>query len=275
MSDTRHDFGLKLTWVTVAHGVVIGALLGLSLVHGCGRAEFPNGPVELFVDIPADLAGPAGGKEDLSEEVAPAPPPKAPIPAAKPPPEDDFPAVKNPEDRKKPDAKKAEAGKPGAASANTIKVSRKLVPLPATTTRKSKLSAAEIQKLLDRGAKPGKSSLSDADLRRLLNTDARFGNGSPISQEFVVIEQIRQALYRAWAQPTQLGVAGLVTRVEITFTPDGGVVGGRLLGGSGNAVMDASVLKAVQSVRRIPGLPSSFLASHRRIPVAFELTGHD
>lgn len=274
MSDTRQDFGLKLTWVTVAHGVVIGAILGLSLVHGCGRTEFPNGPVELFVDIPADLAGPDGGKEDTPEEVKPSPPPKEKPPAEKPPPEDDFPAIKT-EEKKKPDAKKEETKKPETKPENKIKVSKKLVSLPATTSRKSKLSAAEIQKLLDRGAKPGKSSLSDADLRRLLNTDARFGNGSPISQEFVVIEQIRQALYRAWAQPTQLGIAGLVTRVEITFTPDGGIVGSRILGGSGNAVMDASVMKAVQSVRRIPGLPSAFLASHRRIPVAFELTGND
>jgi TonB family protein len=88
------------------------------------------------------------------------------------------------------------------------------------------------------------------------------------------LELVRATLYRAWDQPTQIGVAGLVARVELSLSSDGSVSASRLLSGSGNAVMDESVMRAVRAVHRIPGLPAEFALSHRRIAVAFELTGN-
>ncbi len=194
------------------------------------------------------------------------------------PPDPDEVAILKPKakdkEKKKPDVKPVEPKK-AESKTSKIKVSDKVVkrPLP---NGKGKLTAEEVRKLLDRGAKIGKkSTLSEADMRRLLNSDSRFGEGSAVTQEFIVLDMVRQAMYRAWNQPTDIGIAGLVTRVELTFNPDGTIVGSRIISSSGNKTMDASVLRAVESVHRVSGLPSGYLSSHRRIPVAFELTGNN
>jgi TonB family protein len=196
----------------------------------------------------------------------------------KPPPDEkDIPEPekpKPPKEEPKPKPPAPKPPKPEPKKPNKIEVSKKLVRRQPTSQRRSKLTAEELQRLLDRGARTGsKATLSDDDLRRALNSDMRFSPGNPMSQELLYLEMVRQALYKSWNQPASLGVAGLVTQMEITVQPNGTILGSRVLAGSGNRVMDDSVVRAVQSVRRIYGVPASFFEGHRRIRVAFELTG--
>lgn len=282
MNTGGHGYSRYLVLSGGAHAALLATLIGLSMVHGCAHPlDNDNLPHELIIDIP-----------DLGQQDAPpAPLPPAPTPKAEPevhkeeppeaPPDKDDVVIPAPDNKKK-DVRKTETRKDDAKkpeSTHKIEVSRKLVRRPsnlpkATTTRKSKLTPEEIARLIDRGATVGKrSTLSDDDLRRILNTDTKFGKGSPISQEQLYYEMVRQILHRAWDQPGSLGVVGLVTRVELTVAPDGRILSSRMVGGSGNAVMDNSVMQAVRSVPRLTGVPGDFLSSHQRITVAFELTG--
>ncbi len=283
MNESGQNYTHELLTVTVCHGLLIGALIAASFIHGCDSPVSDiNSPMELIVEappsdstpIPTQLASqpepdktpekvPEKQVEDKKDETPPDPDE---VPILKPKLKD---KEKKKNEVKPPEPKKSDTKTP------KIKISTKVVKrqLP---NGKGKLTADEVRKLLARGAKIGnKSSLSDADIRRLLNSDSRFGEGSAVTQEFVVLDMVRQAMYRAWNQPTDIGIAGLVTRVELTFNPDGTIVSSRIISSSGNKVMDASVQHAVDSVRRVANLPSGYLSSHRRIPVAFELTGNN
>jgi TonB family protein len=274
MSASRQNYSAELLLVTIGHGLFIGLLLALPLIHGCDDSVTDmSKPLELYVEPP-----PSDSQESPTDLMKDVPKPenkpeeKAVEKKELPPPDKDEVAILE-KPRKKPDAKPKEPPKPEVKKTGGIKISRTLVK-KSMPNGKGKLTPEEVRKLLERGAKLGKkSSLSEADMRRLLNGDSRFGDGSPISQEFVVLDMVRQAMYRAWDQPTDIGIAGLVTKVELTFSSDGAIIGSRLMNSSGNPVMDASVMRAVQSVRRVSGLPPSYLSSHRRIPVSFELTG--
>ena len=270
MTASRQNYSTELLLVTIGHGLFIGLLLALPLIHGCDESVTDmSKPLELYVEPPPSDS--QASPTDLVKDI-PKPEEKAVEKKETPPPDKDEVALLE-KRRKKPEIKPKETPKPEIKKTGGIKISKTLVK-KAMPNGKGKLTPEEVRKLLERGAKIGKkSSLSEADMRRLLNGDSRFGDGSPISQEFVVLDMVRQAMYRAWDQPTDIGIAGLVTKVELTFSSDGAIIGSRLMNGSGNAVMDASVMRAVQSVRRVSGLPPSYLASHRRIPVSFELTG--
>ena len=282
MNESGSNYTTELLVVTVCHGLLIGALLAVSFIHGCSSpASDITSPMELIVEAPPSDSSP------IPTELAPQPPEKTPEKAPEKqveekkdesPPDPDEVAILKPKlkdkEKKKPDVKPVEPKKTESKTAK-IKVSDKVVKRPLPNGR-GKLTAEEVRKLLDRGAKIGKkSTLSEADMRRLLNSDSRFGEGSAVTQEFIVLDMVRQAMYRAWNQPTDIGIAGLVTRVDLTFNPDGSIVGSRIISSSGNKTMDASVLRAVESVHRVSGLPSGYLSSHRRIPVAFELTGNN
>ena len=273
MSSSRQTYQNELILVTVGHGLIIGLLFAVASFNGCESAMPDlNAPMELIVEpppsdspeaIPTDLAKPS---PEIPADKQEAKPPDVP------PDKDEVAILDKPV--KKNRAPEKPVKKPEIKDSGKIKISKTLVRRQMPNG-KGKLTPEEVRKLLERGAKLGKrSSLSEADMRRLLNGDTRFGDGSPVSQEFVVLDMVRQAMYRAWNQPTDIGIAGLVTKVELTFSSDGAITASRMIASSGNRIMDASVMQAVQSVRRVAGLPASYLSSHRRIPVSFELTGN-
>jgi TonB family protein len=277
MSDARQNYTKELLLVTIGHGLFLGMLLAMPMIRGCDDSSPDmSKTLELYVEPP-----PSDSHQSPTELMKELPKPEEKVedqkadPKEQPPDKDEVAIHERPKDKPKDKPpkdkppKKNEVKKPGGIKISTTLVKKQL------PNGKGKLTPEEVKKLLDRGAKLGKhSSLSEADMRRLLNGDTKFGEGSPISQEFVVLDMVRQAMYRAWDQPTDIGIAGLVTKVELTFSSDGAITGSRMINSSGNKVMDASVMKAVQSVRRVSGLPPSYLSSHRRIPVSFELTGN-
>jgi len=276
------SYSQSLAWVSSAHIALIGGLFGLTVVHGCmSPPPDTKGPMELIVEVPSDIYE----VSPVAAPPAPAPEPeKAVQPEIK---DDDFAIVEppkpkpvkpketaQPDNKPKPDPKK----QANQQTPNNTKVApdRRLIVrhVKPTSNRKTQLTAAEIARLLDHGAKPGSTStLSDKQLRELAKTDIQYGHGDPVTMDAAYYELIRQTLYRVWNQPSSIGVAGLVTRVELAMSPDGSITDSRIINGSGNPVMDASVVKALRSIRRVSGVPPAFLSAHRRITVAFELTG--
>ena len=71
---------------------------------------------------------------------------------------------------------------------------------------------------------------------------------------------IRQVFYDAWAQPGREEVgAGTAALATVRFRSDGAVVGRTLTRKSGNAIMDGSVMQALNAVDHVDGLTPEFL----------------
>ena len=267
MTAQQTGFLRRLLVVTGAHLLALGGLFVATLLPGCAHEPATlTVPVRLIVEIPPE--------ESAGIAAHPAPP--APPAVARPQPPDPIGVTLHEDTRKA--VRRPETPKPAAQTPPKVHVSTTLVRRhlpPPTTPRRSKLTPEEIARLLERGATPGrKSSLSDEDMRKLLATDTHFSNQGPeIGRDQLNLELIRQTLYKAWDQPAQLANSGLVTMVELQFLRDGTVTAGRIVQGSGNRVMDASVQQALQAVRRIYGLSPGFLDSRRVLTIAFELTG--
>lgn len=108
------------------------------------------------------------------------------------------------------------------------------------------------------------------DLEKKLTTPDRpvTADDSPIH-----LQRVRDTLYRAWEdRPSRQEAGGATATVTIHFEASGRVANRALTGPSGNAALDASVMKAVQSVTWIPGLTEDFLRQRNyRVSVAFRL----
>ena len=87
------------------------------------------------------------------------------------------------------------------------------------------------------------------------------------------LQRVRDTLYRAWEdRPSRQEAGGATATVTIRFDAQGRVTDRALTGPSGNAALDASVMKAVQSVTWIAGLSDDFLKKRNyRVSVAFRL----
>jgi len=114
------------------------------------------------------------------------------------------------------------------------------------------LPLEEIKKLLAQGATPG-------DHTSVPDEDSRY------------FEVVRRVLYEAWNQPSVEEVGDAVVEVSIRLQQDGQIVARNMVRASGNAVMDASVLQAVNSVQQISGLSAAFLRTHEEILVSFRI----
>ena len=268
----RSQFKRRLVIVASGHSALVLALLVIPLVFGLFRSRKTiEIPTQFMVEIAVDPAARKGvyevGSPARTEpKVVDKPEPKRTKPETilK---EEKKPEVKPKETKKPPkpkDTKKPEPSKPPkqASSPSTIK------PLV-----RPKLSPDDIRRLLEKNAViAAKPSLPDDLLRRLKDMDGNFGNGPLLTEDMAYMELVRLTMYKVWEQPTSLPANGLVTKVEIFFGANGAVTGSRKAGGSGNATMDDSVMRAVEAVRRIPGLPASFISKHPSLIVEFELT---
>ena len=276
MSKRKPAFGGELVLITTLHALLLGMMLGASFFGGCSTRPPTDQPIELTIpDFAGDSAQKPEPRRDEAKQEEKQPEVKADEkPPERPPDKDDIPEPSR--QKAKPDSKpkakpQAEVKKEESKKKGEIKLSKTLVH---RGTSKTKLTPDEIQRLLDKGGRIGTPKLTDTQLRDILNTSLKFSKGNEMTQEMLYLELVRQTLYKSWDQPTSIGIAGLVTRVELSMNTDGSITDCRITGSSGNRVMDDSVMGAVKSVHRIPGIPPSFLQSHRRIPVAFELTGN-
>lgn len=170
----------------------------------------------------------------------------------------EVPSVKAVEEVKAPEPPAPEVKKDIPEPAKSkIQKSTKLIKKPAPKPKTPPLTQEEIKKLLAAGAR-----ISD---RTSIPADA-----FPAAWYYALV---RQTMYDAWNQPSTLSnTAGLVVEVTIRVMRDGTIVKREVNRRSGNALMDDSVQKAVNSVYQLKPLPPEFGGPYKDIVIEFELT---
>ena len=154
--------------------------------------------------------------------------------------------------------KEPEKPKWKATSAKDIKKGKRVGPV--TSGRK------------DRTKAPTAKALSAAEIQRLLNAGARPGNKNQIptneaSRCYGVIQRaFREACDGLEASPT-----GEAPILKVTFGAGGTVRGITVAKSSGDRAFDAQVLAACRKVRRINGLSSGFLDQQEYVEVRVDV----
>jgi len=218
----RQSFKVSLT----LHGIALVLVLAIPWVLKACDAKKPNEKL-MFVEFTVSLPAPPAA--DVPDPVAPEPPP---------PPTDD---IKIPE--KKPEKK----------------LEKKPPPPP-----KKKEDIRQTTRITRKGPPPKDNPLSEAEIAKLLKQGARIsdttriptGNKRALASYY---NHVHERMYAVWQQPGQLkNLPGLQTEVEITVAPDGRITARRKLRGSGNQLMDDSVMKAVRSLKALRALPAGY-----------------
>ena len=106
---------------------------------------------------------------------------------------------------------------------------------------------------------------SEEHIRAMLTADIPMGDpgvlgageNNPLMAGYY--SQVFSRMYAAWNQPSQLNaLPGLKMEVRIVVEPGGKIVERVKSRGSGNDLMDDSVMKAVRSVQELPPLPMGY-----------------
>ena len=149
-----------------------------------------------------------------------------------------------------------------------VEVSRKLVKKSVKNALQRRLSESEIKKSLSEGVATSVSPLPGIGP----GTGSGTGGGGSSVPFAWYYNQVKFAMYEAWQQPSSLiGQKGLVTMVEIRVQRDGQIIGKKITAPSGNTQMDDSVLRALEAVERLPGLPAGLGGLYKDISIDFEL----
>ena len=142
---------------------------------------------------------------------------------------------------------------------------RRIVPLPSTRPPRTirtaptfsgpRLSAEDIQKLLDMGATiSDHTSIPATELQRC----------------YAIIQR---QLYAAWIRPSADSANGREPVVSISIGPGGTVRSASLKTSSGDAELDRSAVAAARAVTRFTGLSEDFVRENPTFTVAFKLEG--
>ncbi|MCB1068703.1 MAG: TonB C-terminal domain-containing protein, partial [Kiritimatiellae bacterium] len=99
-------------------------------------------------------------------------------------------------------------------------------------------------------------------------TTPSSANASVLGSYLAVVQN---ALYAAWQKPG--GVAGRRVTVQIRIARDGSMIQRKLVGSSGDATLDESVMTALQSVRKFSAIPASYTDPFLDVTIHFESTG--
>ncbi|MFU8781396.1 MAG: TonB family protein [Kiritimatiellia bacterium] len=215
-------------WVAGTHAAIFLVLLSYGTIAGCFR---PKPDRVIPIDFVVDVRQPA--PDVAPESPAPSPEPRrdpAPIPPPEPRP-------------------------PRQIQVNTNRMVRQptAAPQQPVATAPNPLTAEEIQRLLNAGARAGTVTQIPAD------DDARG------------LATIRNTLYAIWQTPSRAAVGDAEAVLELHLGPGGAVQSTRLIRPSGNPVLDESVTQVGRQIRHIHGLPAGFVQRRSRVTIAFSV----
>jgi TonB family protein len=146
--------------------------------------------------------------------------------------------------------------------------------VPETVKPKPKIERST-NRVVRTPPKPAAPPLSAEEIKKLLAAGARVSDRTSIPTEIEsgawYYATVRQIMYDAWVQPGASVAAGTTAQVEVRVLRDGTVVRRSLTRPSGNSVMDQSVMRAVESVSKLPALPSAWSGPSRDITIEFVL----
>ncbi len=221
--------------LTVSTAVHVGVILLVVVTPLLSSLLRPRRPKDItFIDMMASLPAMPVAPAD----VAPQPQPAQPQPS----PPKSEPVVKS---------TTAEKSK---IKTSTNRIVRKDVPKQtASAPVKSTLTPEQIKKVLDSGVKftgiPG----------------AATGEFSDLGLYYAIVQQ---TMYGAWQQPGT-AARGEAAEVSLRIARSGAVLQRRLSRSSGSALLDASVMRAVESVSRLKPLPPEIGGPHLDVTVEF------
>ncbi len=269
----NHQFRRVYAGTAITHLVVIGAFVVVQFFLMGAR------PLKMREEITMiDLSGPAGGGGEPGP-VAPVPPkpPDVKIPDDIPPPPDPpKDVIHEPIKPKQPTKVKAKPKQPTPQVKAPTPPRTNLVAKAKSKTKGPKLTADQIRALLSGAAHTVGSSKSRGVSGRAGYGAAIGGGGgggggadSPVAWYYAMVKQI---MYEAWQQPSGLANAGNpIATVTIRVKRDGTISDWQMSRPSGNKIMDDSVKRAVQAVRRLKPLPPQFIGPSQDISIEFEL----
>lgn len=238
----------RMFWVSIwAHVGLIVVLIGYSFISGCPLRKSKPAEVVTWVQM----------QPEPTPEVIVPPTPEPPKPEPVKPPEPVTPEPVVPEKIKVPEKPKPKLKKPTEIVKSKKKIKRtndapKPRPKPRPPAPKP-LSQKEIQDRIRSNLPPPKNAV--------------VGPPTDFSRFFIMV---REKCYGAWTKP-----AGLASQtsamVKIRVARNGQVTSRTLVAPSGNAAMDASVMKAANAVTYITPLPSSYRESYKDVTLEFKI----
>jgi TonB family protein len=137
------------------------------------------------------------------------------------------------------------------------------------TLRPPKLSREQIEKELLNTASAVSTPVAGSRAASAVVGDAVDGGGSNDGDTY--LDVVQQTFYDAWIQPSYSDVGDAEASISIELALDGAVTGRTLAKSSGNAILDASAMRAAETVQRISGLSRDFTAENRKITVQFKV----
>jgi len=296
----RRNFFIAL----VLHVIVIAVLIGWEQFLSDASEARPSSEI-----IEADILGelPAGTGTGRGEYKAPEPagnPPPAPVPKAEPSqnlagdevaapePKPAAQSKANPGDiaipKKSPNKKPVTEAKSAVASTGKKSTTNTTAKVTAGTGTGKGSSAAEIKNRFAKalgssangtpygdgkpaGGGTGKSGKIGSPNGLEDGVVGGIGQGTPYASYYTHIHDV---LYEAWEQPGTALAKQLMTTVALRIARDGSVIEATVKIGSGNKLMDDSVLAAVRKVPRLEPPPDGLMrGASVVIAVNFQVEG--
>ncbi|MEI6971601.1 MAG: TonB family protein [bacterium] len=259
----KYGFAQNLTIVTVAHFAVIVCIV---LIAAMPRIRQPSRvviPVQLQVFDPAAQSEGAQAREVVREvAVLPDPEPQA------------EPVVEKLPDPPKP-APRQETGisKPTTKPTTKPTVKKKNDTKSKSTSQTKRNARTNVKRRQAVSAKDIADALRPAVGSRVghSQTGVNIAGALSADADAPYFGVLKDAFYDAWIQPSYADAGGAAATVAFELIGDGLVTRKTLAKSSGNPVMDASVMQAVNSVSRVAGLPADFVRKHREIEIVFRV----
>ncbi len=163
---------------------------------------------------------------------------------------------------------------------NTNLITKKIVPLTATTNNQRKTSATEtvsdgIDPAIAQALKNLRTTLgrtpSVTSLSQGKDTTSFYGPGGGGIPYANFKSAVYSIYYNAWHPPSGITIENAVTDTEVVVARDGTVISARIIKPSGDAAMDASVKQALDRVRNLPPLPLESSETQRVLRIKFDL----
>jgi TonB family protein len=132
-------------------------------------------------------------------------------------------------------------------------------------------AAAEQKRRAQQFAEAYKKIGQDLSSKPLVDLGTTPGAGTPGELTVNYRDIIASKYYNAWSAPPDLDEATPVVIASVTIARDGSVVTAHITKPSGNASMDRSIAKVLETVTFIEPFPASFKEQERTVTIKFNL----
>ena len=266
-----------ITWRTFGLALALHIAAGLAL---WGAAKLIWRAPEVIIPIDMTIVPPWAEVDPDDPEPDPNPPPepKPPEPKPKPIPRPDPPkgdnvkqdaVVKEQEKPKKPEFKKGDLKKPEKKPEK-----KKPEVKPGDFKNKAKL-IKNVPKNMPRGKGTSREKpLSADEILKALNAGARYGASNQLAANEAqrCISLVAAALKRHWTEEFQWTESLQGVYLELHFGPGGRIRDAKIVRSSGDAQVDRSVLQAAKNTGSVPGLSPQFLEQYSVLVIEMKPT---